>query len=219
MRSSKQYAPLFTFALLAVAAAANAAHIDMSNPLRAVGREDDVRIDAQLNQDTVSPGSTLTITYQVENLSSNWIAIADRVADVTFDADDRTLDLAIGAEVPSGKSMPHMVLIRPGEKKTLTAGATVHGVQAVSGPFAVVPRYVQISVNVLRDASAFRDAVARQTDLPYATVAVTSDLVDKWLNTNDSIFLNTLPVRWSANSGRSVVSAEDASVRSGGGTW
>jgi hypothetical protein len=206
--------------LLLAAAAANAARVDMSDPRRALGREDDVRIDAELAQDTVSPNSTISVTYQVENLSRNWIAIADKVVDVTFDADERALNMAIGAEVPNGKLMPHMVMIAPGEKKTLSAGGSVHGVQAVSGPFAVVPREVQIRVNVLRDLTAFREAIAKQSESPYSTVAVTSEMFDKWLDANDSIFLNALPVRWSPAGHRAIASAaEPAPAQSGGGTW
>jgi hypothetical protein len=205
--------------LLLAATAATAGRVDMSDPRRALGREDDVRIDAELAQETLSPNSPISVTYQVQNLSSSWIAIADKVVEVTFDADERALDMTIGAEVPSGKMMPHMVMIAPGEKKTLSAGGSVHGVQTVSGPFAVVPREVQIRVNVLRDLTAFRDAIARQSESASSTVAVTTEMFDKWLDANHSIFLNALPVRWSAAGNRAIASAADPTPTRSGGTW
>src|SRR6185436_2441155 len=55
-----------TASTLLTAAAANAAGIDMNDPRRALGRENDVRIDAQLLQETVSPGTAIAVTYQIQ---------------------------------------------------------------------------------------------------------------------------------------------------------
>ena len=46
------------------AAAANAASIDMNDPRRALGREGDVRIDAQLVSETVAHGAPIMVTWQ-----------------------------------------------------------------------------------------------------------------------------------------------------------
>jgi hypothetical protein len=183
--------------LMLAAAAANAARVDMKDPRRALGREDDVRIDAQLFQDTLQSNGPITITYQVENLSNAPIAIADRMMEVDFDPADAMVTFSIGAEALTSKTLPHLVVIAPSEKKTFKAGGTVHGVQNGRGPFAVVPRAVQIRVNVLRDISAFRDAIAAQQQ-PNAVVAVTNEMFDRWIDANDSIDLNSLPVMWSS---------------------
>ena len=110
MRSSKAVAPIFT-AMILVGAAAQAAHIDMKDPRRALGREDDVRVDAQLLRDTVSSSSPISVTYRVQNLSSGWIALADKVATTDFDAETRTITVAIGAEVPKDGVLPHGTVI------------------------------------------------------------------------------------------------------------
>jgi len=200
---------LFVVAVMLTAGAAMAGpRIDMKDPRRALAREDNIKIDAQLLQDTLQPNGPILVTYQVENLSNSAIAIADRVSDVDFNPDDVTLTVTIGAEALTAKTLPHLVVIAPGEKKTLLAGGTVHGVLNAHGPFAVVPHTVLIRVNVLRDVAPFRQAIEAQQQ-PNAMVAVTSDMFDRWIDSNDSIELNALPVRWSAEpSDEGVTTAE-----------
>lgn len=190
-------------------------HVDMKDPRRALGREDDVRIDAQLLQDTLQPNGPITVTYQVENLSNAPIAIADRVSDIDFDPEAMTLTLTIGTEALTAKTLPHLSVITPGEKKTFKAGGSVHGILNAHGPFAAVPHSVQIRVNVLRDLAAFRQAITTQQQ-PNATVAVTNDLFDHWIDSTDSISLNALPVRWSAEVRDSVTSADQPGPTRGG---
>jgi len=199
----------FVVAVMLTGAAAMAGpHIDMKDPRRALAREDNIRIDAQLLQDTLQPNGPISVTYQVENLSNSAIAIADRVSDVDFNPDDVTLTLTIGAEALTTKTLPHLVVIAPGEKKTLRAGGTVHGVLNSHGPFAVVPHSVLICVNVLRDVAPFRQAIQAQQQ-PNAVVAVTNDMFDRWIDSNDSIELNALPVRWSAEPPKEGVTGAD----------
>ena len=200
---------LFVVTLMLTTAAAMAGpHVDMKEPRRALAREDNIRIDAQLLQDTLQPNGPIGVTYQVENLSNAPIAIADRVSDVDFNPDDVTLTLTIGAETLTGKTLPHLVVIAPGEKKTLRSGGIVHGVLNGHGPFAVVPHSVLICVNVLRDVAPFRQAIAAQRQ-PNAVVAVTNDMFDHWIDSNDSIELNSLPVRWSSQPKEGVAGADE----------
>jgi hypothetical protein len=213
---------LFVVTLMLTASAAMAAQVDMKDPRRALGRQDDVRIDAQLLQDTLQPNGPITVTYQVENLSNAPIAIADRVSDIDFDADAMVLTLSIGAEALTAKTLPHLAVIAPGAKRTFRAGGSVHGVLNAYGPFAVVPHAVQIRVNVLRDVAAFRQAITVQ-EQPNAVIAVTNDMFDHWIDANDSIELNALPVRWSAEAPQDSVTTADqpGTVRAGrrGGSW
>ena len=204
---------LFVVTLVLTTTAALAARVDMKDPRRALAREDNIRIDAQLLQDTLQPNGPIRVTYQIENLSGSAVAIADRISDVDFNPDDVTLTLTIGTEALTMKTLPHLVVIMPGEKKTLRSGGTVHGVLNSHGPFAVVPHSVLIRVNVLRDVAAFQQAIAAQQQ-PNAVVAVTNDMFDRWIDSNDSIELNTLPVRWSAEpSNDSVAGADSAGPR------
>ncbi|MGH7489693.1 MAG: hypothetical protein ACRD3J_27855, partial [Thermoanaerobaculia bacterium] len=89
MKSSGSIAVVVAAALLTTAAA-RAAHVDFKDPRRALGREDDIRVDAEMVQDTLSAGTPIGITYQVENLTASPIAIADRVTATSFDPDSQT---------------------------------------------------------------------------------------------------------------------------------
>jgi hypothetical protein len=182
------YALLATIALLHTAAA-TAESIDMNDPRRAVGREDDVRIDAQLVQDTVSPGTPIGLTYQIENFSASPVALADKVITASYDADTSTITVSIGSETPQDK-MPHLVTIAPGEKKLLRAGVTpVLSLSAARATFSA-PRYVQVRVSILRDLAPFAKLAAAQS--------IPDELFDKWFESNDTISLNAVPVRFSA---------------------
>lgn len=183
-------------ALLHAAAAVGAEPIDMDDPRRVVGREDNVRVDARLMQDTISPGAPVGVVYQVQNLTSAPIAIAADVADASFDKESSTITLAIGAEVPPQGRMPRMQVIAPGETKVLNAGAAPALSAAAGNPrFGGVPRYVQVKVSFLRDVEPFANVIARQSDR--GGVAFPEELFDRWFESQDTIFLNAVPVRFS----------------------
>lgn len=189
MKPSKLFYSLLAAIVLLHAAAAIADTIDMDDPRRTVGREGDVRIDAQLVQDTVSPGTPIGVAWQIQNFSKSPVAVADKVADATYDQDTRTITLSIGSEVPQDGKMPHVVTVAPGEKKVFRSGATpMLGATATRSPQAG-PRYVQVKVSILRDLAPFAKISASQI-LP-------DELFDKWFEANDTIFLNAVPVRFS----------------------
>src|SRR5688572_24889740 len=145
-----------TVLLIAVATAAEAAKVNMRDPRRAVGREDDVRVDAELAQDSVSSHSTLGVTYQIQNLTEAPIAFADKTSEASYDPETQTITVAFGAEVPEDETMPHMVIIAPGEKKTFRGSGTVTiATPSVRTPWLPIPRFVQIKVTVLRDVKPF----------------------------------------------------------------
>jgi len=211
MQSSKPF-----FAAVVVvsisAAAASAAHVDFKDPRRALGREGNVRIDAELAQDTVSSSSALNVTYQVENLTNATIAIADKVSDAAFDMDSRTITLSIGAEVPPGPNMPHLVTVGPGEKRVLNGGALLHiTVPTMRTPWTAVPKYVQIKVTVLRDVTPFINLIERQNRTP-APVPLPSDMFDHWVESSDSVLLNTIPVYWKGENRRGTAESDQPST-------
>jgi hypothetical protein len=195
MKSTKLLFALLAAITLIHAAAATASAIDMDDPRRLVGREDDIRIDAQLVQDTVSPGAPIGVTFQIQNLTARPVAIADKVATASYDEDSRTVTVAIGAEVPPDGRMPHLVVIAPGEKKLFRAGATpAFNAAAIRSAMGVVPRYVQVKVSILRDLEPFEPLLGQ----PGRMQQTLSDAqFDSWFESNDSIFLNSVPVRYS----------------------
>jgi hypothetical protein len=194
MKSSKLFLTLLATITLLHAAAAQAASIDMDNPRRALAREGDIRVDAQLIRDTVSPGTPISVTYQIQNFSKVSVAIATRVADATYDEDSRTVTLAIGSEVPPDGAMPQMVLIAPGEKKVFRTAATPPFSAAVMrSAFAATPRYVRVKVAIMRDVEPFRPLIEAQTRVPQR---LTDEQFEKWFECNDTILLNALPVQF-----------------------
>jgi hypothetical protein len=195
MKSSSRSVVLAVAVVVLTAAEANAAGVDFKDPRRALGREDDIRVDAQIAQDTISSTSPISVTYQIENLTSESIAVADKICDSSFDADTQTITISIGAEVPQGTAMPHLVTIAPGQKRVLHIGAMVQVVEGNSrSPMARVPRFVQITVNVLRDLRPFAKLIEEQSHA--AVVPLPNNLFDQWVDSVSTVDLNSLPVRW-----------------------
>jgi len=181
---------------LLVSSTARAAGVDFKDPRRALGREDDIKVDAQMLQETLSPGSPISVTYQVENLTAAPIAIADKVADATFDADSQTITFTIGAEIPQGTAMPHLTMIAPGQTRAFRIGASAQVlVPNAKSPWAHAPRFVQITVNVLRDLKPFANLIAQQQKSA-AAPPLPNELFDTWVASVSSVELNVLPVRW-----------------------
>ena len=201
MKSSKQLVPIFAAATFLVAVTAHAARIDMKDPRRALGREDDIRVDCEMAQDSISRSAPINVTYRIQNLTNAPIAIADKVSSVSYDEDSRTITLSIGAEIPE-ETVPHLVVIGPGMKKTLTAGGIVSVAIANKGAHSnTTPMYVQVRVNVLRDLAAFRDLIT-QSDQGTKSVAFPGALFDPWIDATASVFCNSIPVHWSAGAGK-----------------
>ena len=196
MKSSSRIAVVVAVILL-TSATVHAAGVDFKDPRRALGREDNVKVDAEMTQDTISSGAPIQITYQVENLTESPIAIADKVMGATFDADSQTITMTIGAEIPPGEAMPHLTTIAPGQKRAFRAGALAAiALSSTHGPFAHVPRFVQIIVNVMRDLTPFANLIAMQARSTVAP-ALPDALFDQWVASVSSVELNVLPVRWS----------------------
>jgi hypothetical protein len=183
-------AALLTSAILGAAISAGAATaVDMNDPRRATGREDDVRIDAVVTQETVSSGAPIAVTYQVQNLTAMPVAVATKVAEASYDAETMTITVGIGSEIPADGKMPVMIIVAPGEKKTFTASATALIPASASVSRAMpAPRYVQVKVTVLRDVAAFATVVANHV--------LSDEQFDRWMSANATIFLNALPVRY-----------------------
>jgi hypothetical protein len=205
MRFSKPFAP--AVALTLIAGAAFAARVDLKNPRTALGREDNVRVDAQLAQENVSSNTPLNVTFQVENLTESPIALADKVSDATYDDDSRTITLALGAEIPTGSAMPHLVVIAPGEKRVFSSGALVRILlPSARTPWTAVPQFVQIKVNVLRDLRPFAVLIEQQRRTATAP-ALPSEMFDRWVESTGSVYLNAIPVRWTGS--RPQITAEN----------
>jgi len=197
-----------------------AARIDMNDPRRALATDDDLRVDAQLADDSIGSGSSVNITFQVQNNTHQPVAIASKVTDSSYDPESQTVTVSIGAEIPDGPAMPRLSIVKAGEKRTFTTVAVVHVVlPSVRSPFIAYPRYVQVKVNVLRDIAPFNDLIAQQQGASQPPLP--DSLFETWVQNNDAIFLNSIPVHWS--NGRSAGDQNGADLASpvavAGGTF
>ena len=207
MGSSKPFFTAVAMSLIGAGIAA-AGHVDFNDPRRALGREGDIRVDAELAQDTLSANSPVTVTYQIQNLSKTTIGVADKITDTDFDLESLTVTLSIGAEIPPGTQMPHLVTINPGEKRVLTGGALLHvAIPNVRTRWSAVPRFVQVKVTVLRDVTPFAKLIEQQ-NRNAAPVALPNNMFDRWVEASDSIVLNAIPVYWKGDSIRGTAESD-----------
>jgi hypothetical protein len=199
MKSSRLFFALLAAIVALHSAAAAAATIDMDDPRRALGRENDIRVDAQLVKDTVSPGVSIGATIQISNLTTTPVAVADKVASASYDSDTMTITLSVGSEIPADGVMPKMTTIAPGQTKVFRCGAApMINPAALRAAAGAAPRYVQIKVTVLRDLTPFERLLSEDAR---ATQALSDELFDRWFESNDTIFLNSVPVRYAPRAG------------------
>jgi hypothetical protein len=182
-------------AILVAASCASSNKVDMEEPRRLLGREENVRIDAQIIGDRVTPNSTLPITYEIQNLRDTPIAVADVVALSDYDPSTRTISVTLGAEVPGNEFVPRLILIGPGEKKSFSTGARTTFIIPRSGALPAYPQGLRIRVNYLRQVEPFQKLVG----IPEKAIndpAMAAQIFPHWVENNESVTTNTIPIRW-----------------------
>jgi hypothetical protein len=172
--------------------------VNLKEPRRVVGTENDVRIDAEIDVDRLMPSQTINLRYDISNQRSMPIAIADIFPESSYDSETRTVTIGIGTEVPGEQLLPRLVVIAPGEKKTFIAAARVNIlVPAGASPFIRHPNALRVKVNFLGDTGPF----AKLISIPERAVhdpQLAAELFPKWLEQNESVITGTVPMRWSA---------------------
>ena len=97
--------------------------VDMKQSRRIVGTENDVRVDAEIFGDELTPAISIPINYDITNQRSATIAIADMIPDTSYDPETRIVTVSIGSEVPGENLVPRLLSIAPGEKKSFSTVA------------------------------------------------------------------------------------------------
>ena len=182
--------------LVVFAACASSNSVDMSEPRRLVGTENDVRIDAEVYGDTLGPNINIPIKYEITNNRSNPILVADLLTQATYDPETLTVTVDIGSEIPGEQFLPRLISIPSGGKKSFSSSAHVAILQNPgASTFARRPNALRVRVNFLGDNKSF----AKLVDIPERAVhdpELASAIFTKWVEQNETVVTNTLPMRW-----------------------
>jgi hypothetical protein len=202
---------LFLSALL-VAAGCATPRVDLTEPRRLLGTDDDVRLDASIRTDTLSNSASLPFDYAVTNNRATAIAIAELVPMSSYDPESRVVTVTIGTEVPGEELLPRLSVIPPGQKKEFSS--TAHIVIPVGGPtnpFVPRPNGVQFRLNFLGDTRPFQQLIGINERAVHDP-KLAADLFNKWVEGNETLVTNVLPMHWMSRS-----SADDMTPDGGSG--
>jgi len=172
----------------------------MAEPRRIVGTENSVRVDAQVSADQVAPGSYIPITYEITNQRETAIAVAELLPETTYDPDSHMFTVSIGSEVPGNELLPRLVTIAPGEKKTFSAMARVIYVRTprqTDSQLGSEPAGFRLKLNFLGDTEPFRELIGIK-EVAVADAKLADALFPLWLERNEVVYTNAIPMRWAA---------------------
>lgn len=182
-------------AVLLLAACTSTKSVDMKEPRRVVGTDNNVRIDAEVYGDRLSPSVSLPVKYDITNSRAKTILIADLLPESNYDPDTHTVTISIGAEIPGEQFLPRLIPIRSGERKSFSAVAHVVIGATMNSPWVPRPNAVRLKVNFLGDTTPFEKLIA----IPERAVhdpELAAQIFTKWVEGNETVITNTLPMYW-----------------------
>ena len=169
--------------------------IDMKEPRRMVGTENNVRVDAEIYGEELIQGTSISIKYDVTNQRPAPILIADLVPQTNYDPDTRTVTIDIGSEIPGEEFLPRLISIPSGDRRSFKAVAHINIRAPTNGIGAPKPRALQLRVNFLGDSAPF----VKLVDIQERSVhdpKLAAELFPKWVEGNETVTTNALPMRW-----------------------
>ena len=169
--------------------------VDMKEPRRMVGTENNVRVDAEIYGDEMTQGASIAIKYDVTNERSHPILIADMIPQANYDPDTRTVTIDIGSEIPGEEFLPRLVSIPSGARRSFSAGARINILVSLQSPWTPRPRALQLRVNFQGEAGPFIKLI----DIPEKAVhdkQLAAAIFPKWVEGNETVTTNALPMRW-----------------------
>jgi len=182
--------------VLAAGCATNSKPVDMTEPRRVVGTENDVRVDAEVFGESMSASTPVSIKYDITNHRANTILVADIVPITSYDPETQTVTVNVGSEVPGASLLPRLIPIHPNETKNFVAAAHLNLLVAPSQtPFTRAPRLLRLKVNFLGETKAFEKLIA----IPEKAVndpKLADELFPKWVDDNETVVTNALPMHW-----------------------
>ncbi|MGH9422391.1 MAG: hypothetical protein ACRD3J_20610 [Thermoanaerobaculia bacterium] len=169
--------------------------VDMKEPRRMVGTENNVRIDAEIYGDSISQGSSIAFKYDITNQRSSPVLIADLLTQTTYDPDTGIVTISIGSEIPGEEVLPRLLSIPSGTRRSFSTGARINVQTNFSSPWIPKPKALQIRVNFLGDPAPFLKLI----DIPEKAVhdrQLAAEIFQKWVEGNETVTTNALPMRW-----------------------
>ena len=180
------------------APASTTGKIDMKEARRMVGTENNVRVDAEIYGEDLVQGASIAIKYDVTNQRAQPILIADLIPQANYDPDTRTVTIDIGSEIPGEEFLPRLISIPSGARRSFNGGAHINIRMPMQSPWTPKPRALQLRVNFLGDTTPF----LRLIDIPEKAVRdrqLAAELFPKWVEGNETVTTNALPMRWMAS--------------------
>ena len=168
---------------------------DLLEARKVVGTDNDVRVDAEIYGDQLGPNTNLPVNYQVTNHRQTTILIADLIPDATYDPDTHTVTVSIGSEIPGQEFLPRLIPVRSGESRSFKTTAHVIIRAELGSPFVARPNALRVKLNFLGNAAPFQKLIA----MPERAVrdpALASQIFTKWIEGNETVTTNTLPMHW-----------------------
>ncbi|MHB0970688.1 MAG: hypothetical protein ACYC7A_17090 [Thermoanaerobaculia bacterium] len=165
-----------------------------------IGRENDVRLEARLLAQGIGPNARVAITYDIQNLRSKPIAVADLNASSEYEVASRTITIHIGAEVPGNEFVPRLLLINSGGTESYTTGTRVSLSAAASAPNMPPPRYLRVKLHFLGDVTPFGMLIG----IPERSIhdpELADTLFTEWVEHRESIESSAVPIDWNPSTG------------------
>lgn len=185
-----------TVLILLLSGCATTGGIDMDEPRRVVGTVRSVRIDAQITSEEIRPGAHVPVTWTITNDRETPIAVADLILETSWDEESRTFTATVGSEVPGNELLPRLIEIGAGEQKTFTGSARLHfGPRRSPGSNAAAG--LRLRLNFLGDTTPFRQLIGMKENA-LADPRLADELFPAWIETNEVIYTNSVPLRWGA---------------------
>jgi hypothetical protein len=205
--------------VLLLTACATSTAVDMTEPRRIVGTEELVRVDAQVTGEEIWSGARIPITYEITNQRTTAIAVADLVPETSYDRQSHTFTVSVGSEVPGNTMLPRLVSIAPGEKKTFTVVgriAALRPLQPGDPTRTPPPADFRLRVNFLGDTTPFQALIGIK-EVGVADAQLADELFPLWLERNEVVYTNAIPMRWSTGPREPTPDRAPARRRSGRG--